>query len=298
MKTKSLFGGLIILLIGLILLANNFGFLSWRVWGELWRLWPLILIAIGLDLLFRGTSFSFLRILPPLLIIGGVCFMVYLSETGKEMLWFERRRTETIILTQPLPSTVKEVAIEIDFGAGTLKVESNSIQELARGKFIISKEIKPWMKYREKKGEGFLEIGSYFPYPESRENSWEIKLNNTIPLSLKIDTGASDNSLDLSSLRITELELNAGASKNRIKLGKESSLNVKISGGASTTEIFIPRSMGVRIETDMALATHNFDTLNFEKKGDIYLSKNYWRADKRVDLDLDIGVSTIKIKLY
>jgi len=48
----------------------------------------------------------------------------------------------------------------------------------------------------------------------------------------------------------------------------------------------------------MALAAHNFDTLGFEKKGDIYFSENYSTADKTLDLDLDVGVSNLKIEFY
>jgi len=298
MKTRHFLGGVIILLIGLILLANNFGFLSWGVWYELWRLWPLILIAIGLDLLLKGTSLSFLRILPPLLIIAGVCYAVYISRGEEGFPRFEKEEIQTITLTQPLLSHIKKATINLNFGAGILKVESGSGEELMKGEFTVSKGIKPWIKYRDKGEERFVEIGSHFTHLWRGENSWKIRLNSTIPLSLKVDTGASSNDLDLSSLRITEFELNTGASKNNIKFGKINSIHAEIDGGASSIKILIPRSIGVRIKTDMALATHNFDTLGFEKKGDIYFSENYSTADKTLDLDLDVGVSNLKIEFY
>ncbi len=300
MKTRHLLGGIIILLIGLILLANNFGLLSWQIWYQLWRLWPLILIAIGLDLLFKGISLSFLRILPPLLIIAGVCYVVYISQGEEGFFRFGKEEAETIILTQPLLPHIKKATIKLDFGAGALRVRDGSSEKLVEGKFTVSKGIKPWIKYRDKGEEGFVEIGSHFPHWDwgGRENSWEIRLNNTIPLSFKVNTGASNNNLDLSSLRINEFELNTGASKNEIKFGKTISTYAKINGGASTIKIFIPHSMGIKIKADTALVTHNFDILGLEKKENIYFSKNYWTADKRLDLDLDIGASTIRIELY
>lgn len=42
-------GGIILIAIGLLFLANNFNLFSW---GYLWRLWPLILVAVGVTLLF------------------------------------------------------------------------------------------------------------------------------------------------------------------------------------------------------------------------------------------------------
>lgn len=67
MSRGSFFKGLIIILLGLILLANNFQILSWSVWYELFRLWPVILIAIGIHLIFRKGPLSFLQILSPLI---------------------------------------------------------------------------------------------------------------------------------------------------------------------------------------------------------------------------------------
>ncbi len=298
MKTRHLLGGIIILLIGLILLANNFGLLPWQIWYQLWRLWPLILIAIGLDLLFKGISLSFLRILPPLLIIAGVCYVVYISQGEEGFFRFGKEEAETIILTQPLLPHIKKASIKLNFGAGTLRIKDGSGEKLVEGKFTVSKGIKPWIKYRDKGEEGFVEIGAIFLNHGKKENSWEIRLNNNVPLSLKVDTGVSNNNLNLSSLRINEFELNTGASKNEIKFGKTTSTRAKIDGGASTIKIFIPRSMGVRIKADIALATHNFDTLGFEKEGNTYFSQNYSTADKRLDLDLNAGASTIRIELY
>jgi phage shock protein C len=45
--------GLIILLIGIFILLINFNFFGWFHWG---RLWPLVLIFIGLLLLFRQRN--------------------------------------------------------------------------------------------------------------------------------------------------------------------------------------------------------------------------------------------------
>ena len=300
MKTRHLLGGIIILLIGLILLANNFGFLSWQIWYQLWRLWPLILIAIGLDLLFKGISLSFLRILPSLLIIAGVCYVVYVYQGEEGFFRFGKEETGTIMLSQPLLPHIKKANIKLDFKVGTLRVREGSSERLVDGKFTVSKGIKPWIKYRDKAEEGFIEIGSHFPHWDwgRRENFWEIRLNNTIPLSLKINTGASNNNLDLSSLMINEFELNTGASKNEIKFSKTTSIYAKINGGASTIKIFIPRLMGVKIKADTALVTHNLDTLGFEKKENTYFSKDYWTANKKLDLNLDTGASTIKIEFY
>src|SRR5438132_4034551 len=57
---------------GVIFLLNNLEVLPWSVWNQLWRLWPLILILIGLEILLgrRSPALSFLLIL--LILAAGV----------------------------------------------------------------------------------------------------------------------------------------------------------------------------------------------------------------------------------
>jgi len=303
MKIRHFSEGLIIILIGLILLANTFGVLPWGVWYYLIRLWPLILIAIGIDLILRATSLSSLRIVPPLLIIAGICLTVYFyqSREGKFYQFF-KGKTQSIELSQPLLPNIKKATINIKFGAGNLRIRGDSIEELMKGNFTVHPEISPWIKYRDMDGEGFLEIGErkgehLFTYG-SKFHRWDLKLNSTIPLSLKIDTGASNNDLDLSSLEIVEFNLDTGASNNEIRFGESTSIKAKIDGGASNIKIFIPQEMGVRIKADTALTSNNLDDLGFEKRGNIYISRNFSTAKKQLDLDLDIGVSTLRIELY
>lgn len=49
-------GPLLLITIGLIILFNELGFISWGSWGSLWRFWPVILILIGIEILARHTE--------------------------------------------------------------------------------------------------------------------------------------------------------------------------------------------------------------------------------------------------
>jgi len=109
MKIRHFSEGLIIILIGLILLANNFGILPWGIWYYLIRLWPLVLIAIGIDLILKGTSLSFLRIIPPLLVIAAICLTVYFYQNQEGKFYpFFRGKTQSIELSQPLLPNIKK----------------------------------------------------------------------------------------------------------------------------------------------------------------------------------------------
>ena len=55
-RRGGLVGAAILVTLGVVLLLNNLGYLGWGVWETLGHLWPLLLIAIGLDLMIGRRS--------------------------------------------------------------------------------------------------------------------------------------------------------------------------------------------------------------------------------------------------
>jgi hypothetical protein len=53
---RSLVGPVILIGLGMIFLMDNLGLLDRTVWALLGTVWPLLLVAIGLDLLFGRRS--------------------------------------------------------------------------------------------------------------------------------------------------------------------------------------------------------------------------------------------------
>jgi len=48
--------GIFLLFLGIIFLLQNLGVLSWGLWQELWRFWPVLVIGLGLRLLMKNVS--------------------------------------------------------------------------------------------------------------------------------------------------------------------------------------------------------------------------------------------------
>ena len=71
--------GLTTVSFGLILLANSAGVLSWRVWLTLFSLWPLLLIAIGVEIVGKGAKQDWLRVLSSLIVLGGLAWVVFVA---------------------------------------------------------------------------------------------------------------------------------------------------------------------------------------------------------------------------
>src|SRR4030042_3786207 len=50
-QNSGAFWAIILILVGLIFLFNNFNILPWNVWSIIWRFWPFFLILAGLQII-------------------------------------------------------------------------------------------------------------------------------------------------------------------------------------------------------------------------------------------------------
>ena len=48
--------GIFLLFLGIVFLLQNLGVLSWGLWRELWRFWPILVIGVGLRLLLKNYN--------------------------------------------------------------------------------------------------------------------------------------------------------------------------------------------------------------------------------------------------
>jgi hypothetical protein len=62
-------------------LLSNLGFVSWESWNLVWRLWPLLLIGLGVELLIgrRSTLGAIVSGLLILFLIGGAIAWVFFA---------------------------------------------------------------------------------------------------------------------------------------------------------------------------------------------------------------------------
>ncbi|GAG61841.1 unnamed protein product, partial [marine sediment metagenome] len=119
MKAIKIIKGLTFLLIGTILLANTLEILDWSVWSNLFKLWPLLVISLGLSLIFRGKSLSFMG---PLIIFLGIiagvgASYVGISFEGEMVREVKTLSREIVIEVEKVPET--EITPEIETAPDT-----------------------------------------------------------------------------------------------------------------------------------------------------------------------------------
>lgn len=84
MRPRKVIGPMVLIGLGTIFLLNNLGLLDWSIWSSLWRLWPILLIAAGLDMVFgRKTPWASWVIAGLMVItVGGVVLYGGIGDFG------------------------------------------------------------------------------------------------------------------------------------------------------------------------------------------------------------------------
>ncbi|MBI4770579.1 MAG: hypothetical protein HY784_09285 [Chloroflexi bacterium] len=127
--------------------------------------------------------------------------------------------------------------------------------------------------------------------------AWDVALNPAIPLAVTLETGASENELDLSGLRLTEITLKTGASATRLTLPASAGhTHARIESGAASVDVRVPEGVAARIHGVMGLGVLAVDQARFPKRDGGYESPDFIGAANRVELEVQGGVGSVSVK--
>jgi hypothetical protein len=189
--------------------------------------------------------------------------------------------------------------LKIDHGAGEFQLHSGAnTNEIAHGSFSGGLEYKATrdgdrLEVRMKPARGFWDFpfgGPYHPI------NWDVSLNADIPLSLSLDLGANKSVLDLHDLHITDLDLDAGASDTQLILPSKGRFHADLDLGAASLTVTVPEGLSARINASVSVGDIKVDEVRFPRNGKYYQSTDYETAANSVDMTIDAGAASVKIK--
>lgn len=295
------FGPVLLIAAGTIFLLNNLGVLPWSVWGALGKLWPLILIAIGIDLIVgrRNPLLSGLILLAVL--AAGVGFL-YANGSFDESIG----TAASALLDLPLGSTTSaEVRLELGTGALTVGSLGAGADKLAQGTLqYYSGQDTPSRDVSLGERSSLVVKQSksfdFFNFHSGSAPRWDVNLNRTVPLDLTVDSGTGSVTLNLENLRLTSLTLDTGTGNAAINLPttfQGGNVPVNINGGTGNLKLTVPAGVEARISVDHGIGDVQVDKSRFRPQGeDIYVSDGYNTAAGKVDIKIDHGVGNVVVK--
>lgn len=291
-----LFFGFIIVSLGLFYLAENTGHLPSNLDINIFQLWPLLIITLGLSLLSgRGLASNLIGILTFFIASIMVAILLFSGGSSNIAEW------KNIPIEIEREEGISSATIHITAGVGDINIKGGA-EKLVEGNFQIDfMKLQKSSKVENEIQKVKIEIqkdDDWYKFLNNRRNKMDIDLNSQVPMDLYFETGAAKAEIDLSDVMVRSVDIKTGVSSLDLILGDNmEKTDVKLEAGVSEIKISLPKTVGARIKIDSEIASR--ESNGFEKTGEKeYQTSNYDLADKKIEMDLNIGITDLKIDRF
>jgi hypothetical protein len=287
--------------LGGVLLLANFDVLAVNVFQVLISLWPLLLIAIGLDLVIGRRSWI-LSVLAVVLLIG---VMVGALWFVSPVLGAPPAEGETIL--RPLDGAERGI-VNLNPSVGALNVrpleEGDLFVEgtvrLSRGERLVSAPDTPPDTNDRTVRLTLMSEGISFLFPTGPRDrwSWDLGFHSDISLDMVINMAVGEVNLDLREMVVDRLDLSLGVGRIVVVLPQEGRLNARVSGGVGETVVIVPDGVQVRINASPALTVVDIPP-EYLREDNIYTSPGYNQAGPEagvIELDLSHAIGRLAVQ--
>lgn len=297
-------------------LLDNLGFVHFY-WGSVWRLWPLVIVVIGINLLLPKNLIG--NVLSVLVITGSFCVLVFVGSTfsprvssylddpnhnkietdGYEQIRSKGNIRETF--TQDLQDSIDIVNLKIKGGAITYKINRPTDQHLfyaeTESDFSSNR-----MRYFASRGAANI---SFVMDTEKKKdvsldgarNNAVISLNSIPVWNLDLDLGAGSAEFDLSGNKIQKMDVDCGAASFDAILGPPlAKSEISVNSGVGSVKLQIPKGTPCYIRVRAGLSSEDFP--GFEKVTDkAYQTPGFSASLPHYVIDLRGGLSSFTVEL-
>ena len=295
LRRGGLVGPLVLIGAGAVALLTNLGYLDWSIWGTLFRIWPVFLIAAGLDLLIgRRSAIGSLLVLGLILaIFAGGIWLAWQPDAGSAVAGDE--------IMVPLGSA-KQAEILISRSAGALEVgalsNSRSLVEgtisYRRGETAIQDaSTQGDTAIYSLRNTGNL-VGPVWG-TSGDEWLWSLDLNKDVALSLEVNSAAGQVDLDLEDLMVDQLQVSQAVGQTTVVLPRDGNVEANVDGAIGLIEIVVPEGQEARIRFSTALVTRDLPK-RFEEHDNVYTTAGFERAESRIDLEVGLILGSVEVR--
>jgi hypothetical protein len=298
-----LFWGLVLVVVGGLFLAANLGWIDVGFVISLWRLWPLILVVVGVNLLLGGRHRALAAVLTVAIVAGGLG-VAYAGWHSGDWAVFGGGNVTTTPITQPASPGVTAGSATIDVAASEVVVHGpgpGSAGRLVDGSFQTAR--KPVIGQTVSNGTYALNVGAegsdvvVLPWNAggSRRERLELGVSSTIPWVITLNGGATKTQIDLTDVLLRELVLGASASSVRVIVGPQvtDGARVTINGSVGSYHVTLPKDLHILLTLDTSLASRNLEGFT-STGGNRFVHDG---PGKAMDVSIKTSVGAIRVDL-
>ena len=286
---------IILILIGVVLLGSNLGWFRLNLSAVLSLLnyWPVVLVAVGLNLLTRG------RYVTPI-VFGAIALALVLwsAEGNLQRLVGGAAPGQTVTVRHELEGAMA-ARVTMELGVGQVRIDGGAPGgALVTGTIqtVAGEEIE--QAYGRENGTALLELRSLDRYRTvttgiNELRRWELSLTREVPLALRVNAGVGENRIDLRAVQLVDLSFRGGVGESQLQLpAGDYSGSVDVGVGATTVHLPPDAAARVTLTTGLGRATVQGE---WRRDGDVYTTPGFEDAAQRIELRMSGGVGAVTI---
>jgi hypothetical protein len=293
-KRDGWVGPLVLIGLGTVLLLGNLKYLTVGGFTLFLRLWPILLVAIGLDIAFghRGTVWNnVIRIFLGVLLVGGIVWLAMASPFGVGM--------KAVPFSQSLDSATSS-NVTFSVAAGELNLSGGADKSFllsGTAGLPVAMELNPqYSKPVDGKSTLSLEGNGVVVMPTNASTTpWNFKLNSSIPIDLISKLAVGRMIVDLSSTNVENLKTDMGVGQAIITVPEGLNFEGDINGAVGELIVIIPKGAQVTITTNNALVSVQFPA-GYVRNGNLIRSSSPGSGAKQINLTIDLAVGAVFIR--
>ena len=305
MKIQHLRNGVILISAGLVFLFNNLGYVDWEVWETIISWWPVYLIALGIEIVFRNSLLKPIALISPLTFAFFILGPAWWQWEGKQ----HERFVQESQWSQPISAQTSLLQADLEFKLGNLKV--NETGDKVINCHFKYEGLEPYKDYAEQNGVAkltledrgkkyiglrFDEAGLTHSNWRVKDRDWEVAFDTSTPLELVLCSQVAKNDLDFSQLKVKKLDLTFQVSKANIKLGdKVDTVIMNLEENVSKVYLAVPKEAVIVLEKKVGLGSISCSNVNLIKAGQ---SESYKSGHPVIFLTYQGGLCKLDVRGY
>lgn len=275
--------------LGTVFLLANFGYLPWNAFNLLLRIWPLLLIAAGLDLILRGRSLisTLIGVLLAVVVIGGIIWLALGGVAGVA--------GDTTPLSEALGGA-SQLNVYISNPAGRVEIGSyDSTGKAVDGSLTLAPRQGIDHRYQVRSGVGDLRVtaseSGFLPWAGGFSRpAWVLHLSREVPIALTVNTAAGEQQIDLRGLEIESLDLSVAVGSLDVTLPENGEFSGRLANPVGMIRVGVPRGALVEFRTNGVFLARSIPS-GFTVSGERIYSPgaNSANAQMKITIDQPIG---------
>jgi len=138
---------------------------------------------------------------------------------------------------------------------------------------------------------------SFIPILGPSEGGWSFQLAQDVPVTVSVESGASQLDLDLKDVRASHVKLKTGASNSNVTMPARGASILDVEAGVASINIRVPENVPARIRVKDGVSAVNVDTARFPRlDSGMYQSPNFDASVDRVEVNIEGGLGSVSVK--